>query len=466
MLKNSFIYVIGMVISKGIFYLLTPVYTTYLNPSEFGLITLVNTLVGLVSIFFVFGMNSSLTRYYVDRNTKSEKRVLVSTTLVFLLTLGIVITLLLYLLKPFLIDLFNLQMDSEMFWIILFLSLTTIFQVIPQTILRMEEKAVKFILFSIADSSLVFLFTYGFIIIYSESLEGALIALVIARLVIVLFYCFFIFRYLNYKIIDFNYKLLKEMLFYGIPLIPHSLAIWINNLSDRVLIERNLSLLEVGIYSLGAQFSSMLMLLVTSFSQAFTPSYFKRLKADSFDQSAFNKLIITSLGFLSVVSIIIYNIAPSIINLIADDSYSYNYNFIGILFISSVFQLFYIFGFAPLSYYRKNKDITKVTLIASILNLILNFILIPLMGIMGAAISSAVSYFMRFILVYSLSVKFTKRIYNWPKKSIIIITLLLFINLIGITGDLQLPISIVSIVLILYFIYNISLKSSKQHKKM
>lgn len=454
MFKNSLIYVIGLVISKGIFYLLTPLYTTNLNPSEFGIITILNSIIGFISIFIIFGMNSSMTRFYIDQNTLEERRVLISTSLIFLVTMGVIFSFLLYIFRMPLMNFLNLELSSNLFWILLFLSTTSVFQLIPQTILRMEEKALKFIILSTSDSLIVFIFTYLCIQIYNNNLDGAIYALVFARVVILVIYVIYILMFLKLNIFVFNIKLLKEMLYYGIPLIPHSLAIWITNLSDRIIIEKNLSILEVGIYSLGAQFGAMSMLLVTSFSQALTPNYYKRLKSGKLTQVEFNKLIITSSGVLSILAIILFTISPGIIKVISDDSYNYNYNFIGIILLASIFQLFYIFGFAPLSYYKKNKSITKVTFISSILNLILNLTLIPIVGILGAAISSVLSYFIRFVIVYYLSDKLTNHLYKWPKKTIILITFLLAIPLIGFLNEKQLLISIISILLIFFVVYN------------
>jgi O-antigen/teichoic acid export membrane protein len=436
MIKNSAIYVFGLLISKGIFYLLTPLYTMYLTPTEYGFISLFNTIVNLLSILFVFGMNSALTRYFVDQDDVIGKKELVSTVLTFLVFLSVLLTTIMVLLKDFIQNtFFQFSDSSQVFYMLIILSATSIFQLIPLTILRMEEKALKFVIFSVSESIFIISFSFLALSFLKGNSIDAIIALVVARLVMVIFYLVYVLRYLDYKILIFNSKLMKNLLLYAIPLIPHSLALWINNLGDRIILEKNLGLSEVGIYSLGAQFSSLLMLVITSFSQAFTPAYFKKLKSNSMDQKEFDNIFLISLGFISISAIVVFEATPYIIDLITNESFSYNYNFVGILLFSTVFQLFYIFGFAPLSYYKKNVDITKVTFLAAIINLGGNLLLVPILGILGSAIANVLSYLIRFLLVYYLSNKLTKGIYKWPTVSSIYITSLLLISLLHISNS-------------------------------
>jgi O-antigen/teichoic acid export membrane protein len=211
-----------------------------------------------------------------------------------------------------------------------------------------------------------------------------------------------------------NLKNLNESLRFSLPLLPHNIAIALTNLSDRFIIKHYLGLSALGIYSLGIQFHSLVLLVVTAFSQAFTPRYYKLMNERSLSQKQFNNTFIFSLVSITLISIIVFQVFPIVINLITNDVYMADYRFVGILLSSGLFQLGYVFSFAEISFFKKNKIIMYVTVTSVILNILFNFILIPKFHLTGAALAMSLTLFVRFCLLFYYSTKLTRHIYRWP----------------------------------------------------
>src|SRR5699024_11315438 len=108
-----------------------------------------------------------------------------------------------------------------------------------------------------------------------------------------------------------NYYITSSLLL-AIPLIPHFLAGWFNNAGDRVLIEHFLSLYELGIYSVGAQFNSGLLLLVTSFTLAFATRFYKIMIQQKMKQTLFTNIfnfffsIMLLVSFLFIIMLLLF----------------------------------------------------------------------------------------------------------------------------------------------------------------
>src|SRR5262249_10593018 len=87
LLKHSSIYGIGTVLSRAVAFLLLPLYTRYLTPTDYGVLELIDTTTGLVGIVVGLGVSTSVSRFYYQRETEAERNRLMSTVYI-LVTFG------------------------------------------------------------------------------------------------------------------------------------------------------------------------------------------------------------------------------------------------------------------------------------------------------------------------------------------------------------------------------------------
>lgn len=106
LIKNSGIYSIIILLQKGINFLLIPILTIYLTPSDYGIISVVTTINAFLNVFYLFGLNGSLNRFfyeYKEDNKKIEK--LFGTIITFVLINSFVLTVLLLIFHEWTLDL-------------------------------------------------------------------------------------------------------------------------------------------------------------------------------------------------------------------------------------------------------------------------------------------------------------------------------------------------------------------------
>ena len=73
-LKNSLLYTFGSMITPMIGFIMLPVYTGYLSPAEYGIMTTVQTLVGMLQLFLLLSLHGAVTRFYYDFLNQPEKQ--------------------------------------------------------------------------------------------------------------------------------------------------------------------------------------------------------------------------------------------------------------------------------------------------------------------------------------------------------------------------------------------------------
>ena len=203
----------------------------------------------------------------------------------------------------------------------------------------------------------------------------------------------------------FSIEIISPMLKFGIVMIPGTISMLILQASDRYMLtylSAN-TMYDVGIYSAGYRIGMIMHFLVTLVSLVYLPYAMKIAKeprAQAINRSVFKYYIIY--GSLFGTFIILYS--QEIFRFIIDSSYLISYKIVFAGVISSF--LYGIFNIININYYVRKKagNITLAVLLGAILNIVLNFILIPKYGIFGAGIASIIAYFFIVIFNYSVAV--------------------------------------------------------------
>lgn len=428
--KNTIIYTIGNILPKAIVFIMLPIYMNYLSPEEYGLIQTINALVSVISILYLTSLRTSITRSFIDYETESDKQGFVLSVFLFLVTFATVITIILLnldsIITPFLFN--NIPKDPYYKYLII-LSFLSIFPVIPLTLMRIREQAVKFVTFNIIETILIIILTVYLLIIKDMGAQGSLLALIYARIIMGTIFTLYIAIFTKLKIKNCKAVYIYSSLALAIPLIPHHLAGWANSAVDRVLIEQSLSLYELGIYSLGAQFNSGMMLLATSFNLAYAPRFYKMMKKNEVNQNFFTRIFSSVVLILTMLILLGLILIPLFVKYFGQNSYESNYLFVGFLFGGTLWHLGYIMSVSSVIYYKKMSRVALVTVATAIVNILLNIILIPVLGITGASFATYLAYFLEFYFVKQLSNKYTEGIFQIRPKVLYTSQLLLLISI-------------------------------------
>ena len=388
MLKSFFTdaikYGVSSLLVRGINFVLLPIYTRSVDPTDYGLLDIIIITASLANIIFTFEITQGVGRFYASEENSLRKVLYASTSFWF--------TILMYLI--FLIFAFaNAKFLSTL-------------------IFGQEEKA-KIVLIGIA-----FIFTNGLFYLCQNQLRWKLDStshaivsfLVVSTIASMSITCYLLSRlslfqillfmvignsvgitYSLYKLRDtyccqVSIKMLKEMLAYSSPLVVSGVAVFGYMYLDRVMIGYFLTMNEVGLYAAGFKVAAISTLALIGFQSALTPLILSNYKKSSTPLNV-SKLF-TIFIFVGLFVYAILALFPNFwLSLLANDNYIMSYSVIGNLALANI--LFNSYIFAPgLSIAKKTHILVVITVAALAVNLLLNYILIPKLNIYGASLST------------------------------------------------------------------------------
>ncbi len=225
---------------------------------------------------------------------------------------------------------------------------------------------------------------------------------------------------------DFNWKtprkLTREMLLYSSPLVINSVAWWINDISSRYVLTMLCGVATNGIFAVAYKIPTILATLQTIFYNSWSISAIKDFDKD--DTDGFLGNIYTLLSCVSSIGcslIMIMNIPLA--SVLYSNQYFRAWEFVPFLLLGAVFNGFALFEGALFAAAKKTKLILYTTLFGASINLSANFLLIQLIGALGAAIATMMGYFVTW-LVRTLQVrKLVKLKLNWFREILVILLL-------------------------------------------
>lgn len=411
LLKNISFFTFFNVINSAIPFLLLPILTTYLSPADYGMVDIFYNISLVASPLIGLSIVQSISRYYFDEIDLSK---FITTVFTFLLGFGSIVILVI-LGIALVIDGLVSNLGFPPLLIVVAL-IYTLFSQVAEIVLvywRVSYQTAKFGIFRITKTAADLGLSIVCIVGLGMGWTGRILPQVSIALIFGIIAAIILSKkglLLRLKV-DKAYK--KEALSFSTPLIFHTLGGNLIGFSDRFFILFMLGLSDVGIYSVGYQIGMVIALVQNSFNQAWVPFFFKKLKENVYSEKLrIVKITYFYFGFMLLLVLLFYFCMP----------YVYRY-FIGSSFESGAVIVFWILlGYAfngmykmlvnYLFYLKKTKLVAFCTLGLGGVNLILNYFLIRLNGIEGAAQATAVTFLLLFIVIFMLSKKMYKMPWN------------------------------------------------------
>ncbi|WP_319756984.1 oligosaccharide flippase family protein [uncultured Sphaerochaeta sp.] len=391
-IKDTFYFILSSVTRYGIQILLLPFITYYLTVSEYGSIDAVIIFISFISPLFTLMINESLLRFTVDAQNVVARKLLNNSFTV--ITIGTVI---LFFLKEPILHIDPIVGSYWVFFIILYF-LSNIHSCLAQY-LKAIGKTKIYSIQSVIDSILLFIGCCITIIILRMGVNGYFLSLIIGHTLMIII----IFRYINIfkkplSVKDFviDVPLLRLMLIYSIPIIFSAISWWVISFSDRYMIFLFLGIEQRGLYSFANKIPNIVMSFSGLIVEAWLLSFLSVLdirKVGIFEKAyrSFD-IIITFLTILLIIPIEI------LIKSVFPESYAEAWFCIPILLVSIRYKS--LAGFQS-SVFRKEKLVMKFslpTILSAIINIILNILILKKFGIVGAAISTMLSFYILWII--------------------------------------------------------------------
>lgn len=386
--NNSLIFAIGNLGSKFIIFLLLPIYTSQLTKDEFGLVDLITSTLGLLLPLLTLSIFDAVFRFVMDKNYDKQS-VLTNSLIVFFI--GSLVSILIY---P--IFLILLPFDEYLiFFYILFFSQAL--NAILSQYVRANGNVKLFAINGLLNATFLLISNIVLLIIFNQGIIGYLFSLIVANLASNILLLFISDAIKNIKIKKINYNLIRELLLYSLPLVPNSIMWWVMSLSDRYLIVYLVGMAANGLYAVANKIPSILTVLNTIFFQAWQMSAIEESNLEEKDKlfsevfTIFGAIMLMGTSFLLIF-------LKSIIDLIVDIEYYSSWEYVPYLLLGVVFSSFS--GFLGTNYIvaKKTSGIFITSFIGALINIILNLVLIPWLGVIGASISTMFSFFTIWLL--------------------------------------------------------------------
>ena len=396
LVKNTIIYGATNAMYTGLPLLLLPFLVVTLSPEDYGNVDLFRSISMVLVPVLGLSTLQSIGRFYYDLDEDTFKK-FVSTIQLFQFISSFLALILLFL--------FSQWIDPLLFKIIYLCILYFLFNQITESLLviyRVKDKAIKYFVFRVLNIVLELSFIYVLFISY-EKLDWTfrVYPTVIASFIIALL-AVYQFIKLGYRFY-FSKQLLYSSIAFSAPLILHMLSGYMLNIGDRFFIKYFLTPQDLGNYAVAYQIGMAINFFYTSFNLAWTPTYFKWMKEGKLSQilkvRKFVYLVIPLLGFIIMLIWLFFNKI-----FLGKLNYNISTEIIVIVLISNVIFSLYKFDANYYLYRKKTKKLSLLSLLSAIISIICNFILIPRIGILGAAYSTLISFIVLFVLV-----KFNKK---------------------------------------------------------
>ena len=383
-IKNTSLYTLGNILPQAAGFILLPIYTRYLTPADYGIVSSMQVLSTILAVFFTLAIDRSIYRLYFDYKTDKDKKDYLGTITISLFFISISVLLLLFICKGILGQIYK---SIEFYPFHVYAILTaffSVFSLLPKIYFQINEKAGKFVFISIIQFFLSTGFVLWFIIEEQAGAAGMLKGKMIANIVILPLFIYILYKTINFS---FKIKIIKESLSFSLPMIPALLSAWILNLSDRVFIERYFDLQDVGIYSLGYKIAGLVLVFTGAFNLAYNPVFFKLANSEK-QEKAKKTLFKYNNIYVIVLLIVVFFISlfsKEAIQLLLDPKYFEAYKIVPIIAFAHLISQ--TGGLLNLSIYQNKKTLQIMYMIlgSATINILLNFLLVPEFGAYGAA---------------------------------------------------------------------------------
>lgn len=428
--KNSAIYTACNFLTKALNFILLPLYTAFLTTGDYGITGIIDNFRGVMCYLAIFAVQAAVMRFYIDYKDSEQALARYVGTLFFFSLLSTVgWSLLICALNPILMPLLFSGIDFAPTLIIALVGLAfSNVGMVYQQFLRGMENARLSAIFSIGNVLLTALLTIIFVVLLGMGANGVLLASCIDSI------AFFLVALVHLRregMIAFciDWGILRDVLRYSIPLLPHNLSTNIAALVSAVLINGTGSLSAVGIYNLASKFGVVCDTLQSSVNTAYQPWLFRTLHEKVGNYKAeIVSFTETLLWVFAAVFVAVGLFIQEIILFALPASYAEAWPLVPLIVIVYSVKTVYYFYIGVLFYYKEAaRFIFVATLSSSCLNVALSFPLIGLLGAYGSVLADGLSMVLRVGLVIWMSRKYEDvgyRIWQFARTTLVVFSVM------------------------------------------
>ncbi|MGF3141078.1 lipopolysaccharide biosynthesis protein [Facklamia sp. P13064] len=398
LINNFFIFSLGNLGSKLISFLLVPLFTYYLSQQQYGMIDIVVTSSSLL-IPIVSGCTHEAIVRFVINNKSNNQKILFNS--IFISFIG-------YMILVFFYPIFSRYnfLDSSLKYMYLLIFVQILNQIFSQYI-RAIGKVKLYAINGVMITLFIGVLNVIFIVYYGLGVEGYFTSTILAYIMSTVFLVFKSNLVLNKINITIDKNTIIMILSFSLPLIFNSLMWWVSNSSSKFLINFYLGLTANGLFAVSTKIPTIIVIINNIFTQAWQLSAFEEYENNK-SSNYYARVFEYYSSFLFIASSSIILIIKPIFYYVFSESFFASWEPVPFLILGSLFSSFSAYVGVNYTASKNTIGIFKTSVFGGMVSLISNLIFIPLFGIVGAGISS----FLSFLIMFMVRIYDTKKIIN------------------------------------------------------
>lgn len=391
--KSVIWFTLATIIQNGISFLTTPIYTRILSDAEYGVYSIFQSWQQIVSIISILALDRCITVGFMKFSKERKKFLSSIQTLMTLLVFCSSVVVFAF--SDFFINLIKLPLYMILTMLIVSLMNNALANWSWYQRYVYDYRKLTFV--TVLSAIIMQVVSIIFLIILPFENKGNILVMTMSGARILMFGLIYCSVFMKGKS-GYNKKHWNFGLRYSIAVIPHALAQIILNSSDRIMIDKFCSRSDTAYYSVTYSAAMVLNTVMTSISSAVQPWYFQKIKEKDFSsiKSITNNLLLLS----AALSIFVSLFAPEILRIMAPSSYSEALWIFPSIAASVYFNSMYLYFANFESYYEKPYYFSIATTTGAIVNILLNFVLIPIFGFIAAGYTTLFCYILFSIMHY------------------------------------------------------------------
>ena len=391
----------GNFASKMLSFLLIPMYTAVLSTAEYGIADIMTTTITLLAPIFTLQINEAILRFCLDKNSNKEK---ILTIGIFIISIGFFIMILM---SPIVFIFPNLKKYYLLF-LIYYIS-STLYTILSQ-FTKGIEMVKEYAIGGVLDTAIVIACNIFSLVYLKLGVFGYITSFIIGNFIVSVYLIIITKAYKKFKLSSLDIRLMKTMINYSAPMIPNSISWWITNSSDKYMVTFFVGTSANGLYSIAYKIPSLLSTINGIFMSAWNISAvegFGSRESKKFFSETY--LMLSTLDAIIVSGLVLF--AKPIARILYSNDFFVAWKYAIVLILGYMFSSLSSFLGSVYTTSKRTTALFYTSVIGAFINIVLNIIMIPLLGVLGAAIATTFSY----ITVWLIRVFHTKKIYDFDK---------------------------------------------------
>jgi len=391
LIRDTFIYTLTDAFGKALGFIILPFLSYYLTPDDLGLATNFSVLTSITVLLAGSVMVNALPYFFYDQS-KEERRSFISNLLILCSVICLFLLATFFVFRNVAIN--YLKLEFEVILLAIPVTLAQLIQNANLVLFRLEEKPKLFAIYQVTYIVLHIILMVVMVIVLRLGGYGRIYADIVAFMVMAVFHMYRLIKE-GYIEIHINFKYIKELLKFGVPLLPHSLSFWLKGGADKIIITNFCGLYQNGLYSMALTMNSIYNLVSNALMNAYVPSLQKRLSCLTQENEKSEKRSIIKQNYLiivvfSIIAVLAVVGAWIILNYLVEEKYKESFKFVPLLILGQWIYCIYNMSIQYIYKEKKTLILGAITFTGSLIQVLLTWLFVRYWGVMGVAYAAVI----------------------------------------------------------------------------